>query len=85
MPQEPLIKRQAEQVAVVPPFKPRHVQFHGPVPEYGVLVPTEQYDPAGKADCNTQFDEPQVVALQVFALAVFETAPGPFALTALTR
>jgi len=41
-PQEPLIERLAEQLAVVPLFKPVHSQVQGPLPETEVLFPAEQ-------------------------------------------
>lgn len=54
------VARLALQVAVVPPFDPRHDHVHGPVPVTVVGVPVLQRFSVGPDDTVVPFAEPQV-------------------------
>jgi hypothetical protein len=58
LPHVPTILSRAEQLAVVPPFEPAHVQFHGPEPPPVEAVPAVQRLLVGALVRSAPFDEP---------------------------
>jgi hypothetical protein len=59
VPQAPFISREAEQLAVLPPFEPAHVQIQCPVPLTAEAVPTLQRFDVGAVKKAWLFAEPQ--------------------------
>ena len=60
----------AEQLAVVPPFNPLHVQVQGPEPVTDDAVPVEQSPVVGMVETVVLLDEPQVPVIGVGVLTV---------------
>src|SRR5271157_3818799 len=58
LPHVPLISSRAEQLAVVPPPEPAHVQFHGPEPLTLEAVPALQRFAVGALVRSAPFEEP---------------------------
>ncbi len=60
-----VVPKLAEQLAVVPPFVPAHVQYHGPVPVGVDAVPTMQKPVVGMLEKVAPLLIPQVPLVEV--------------------